>query len=112
MAIWTRGSFTSGIYRRNTSERTLPLAALFHVSVSSQIGTRNGAEMVKSPAVWPYGLEAFCEGFRHSHQVASGFFLFDNQAGLWRPAGRHALRTISRGAGPNLGEYRFRQRRR
>ena len=44
MAIWPSSAFTSGIYRVCNPQSTLHLAALFHVSVSSRIGTRNGAE--------------------------------------------------------------------
>jgi len=44
MAIWPLPAFTSGIYPVGNPQSTLHLPALFQVSVSSQIGTRNGAE--------------------------------------------------------------------
>jgi hypothetical protein len=49
MAMWPLQTFTYGIYPIAKPPSTLHLAALFHVSVrvvsvSSWIGTRNGAE--------------------------------------------------------------------
>src|SRR5712692_133990 len=49
MAVWPQPAFTSGIYRVANPQSTLHLAALFHVSVCSQIGTRNGAESNQIP---------------------------------------------------------------
>jgi len=55
MAVWPSSAFTYGIYRMDKPPWTLHLAALFHVSVYSRIGTRNGAEHLNPP---PYGRTA------------------------------------------------------
>jgi hypothetical protein len=67
MAMWPLPTFTSGIYpRRQPQEQTALGCTIPRFSQFPDWHSEWCSELVNPPAVWPYGLEAFREGIRHS----------------------------------------------
>jgi hypothetical protein len=110
MAVWPSSAFTYGIYRVSNPQSRLHLAALFHVSVCSRIGTRNGAARWKIPRRMAVRLRGLREGFRRSRQVRNSSPLLDHHAGLRSPGRQFTGCAIKHRTGRVFDRCGFRQR--
>ncbi len=106
MSIWPLSAFPSGIYRVGNPQSTLHLAAVLHVSISSRIGTRSGAEAGKSPAVWPYGIEAPVKSFgARTKLVAVLLTLFTTLGGSLEASNLATQSATGRVANATVGAF-------